>query len=84
MKTLDEALQEKWPLLSDLQKESVLNLIANCLEEDDNTYIPELGTSISEYNREIDEAVAEIERGEFYTDEEVTAHLQQWMKDHTR
>lgn len=84
MEILDKALQEKWPLLSVAQKESIINLIDGCLEEEEDEIIPELGTTIAEYNREIDEAVAEIERGEFYSDEEVTTLLEQCKKNHTK
>ncbi len=36
--------------------------------------------SIEQYNKEIDESIAEIERGEFYTHEEVKEHIKQWGK----
>ena len=34
--------------------------------------------SIDDYNREIDEAEAEIERGEYYTQEEVERRAKSW------
>ncbi len=33
---------------------------------------------IEQYNRDIDEAVAEFERGEFYTHEEVKKLMEKW------
>ena len=34
--------------------------------------------SIEQYNKEIDESIAEIERGEFYTQEEVETRAKEW------
>ena len=34
--------------------------------------------SIEQYNKEIDESIAQIERGEFYTQEEVEKMAKEW------
>lgn len=36
--------------------------------------------SLEQYNKEIDEAIAQIEKGEFYTHQEVGEHIKQWGK----
>lgn len=36
--------------------------------------------SIEQYNKEIDESIAQIERGEFYTHKEVGERIKQWGK----
>mgnify|MGYP000592629791 FL=1 len=36
--------------------------------------------SIEQYNKEIDESIAQIERGEFYTHQEVGERIKQWGK----
>ncbi len=36
--------------------------------------------SIEQYNKELDESIAEIERGEFYSHEEVGERIKQWSK----
>lgn len=40
-------------------------------KRDLNKIVPELSVSIAEYNRELDEANAQIDRGEYFTNEEV-------------
>ncbi len=37
----------------------------------------EYGVTIEEYNRDIDDAEAEINRGEYYTHEQVKAHFEE-------
>ncbi len=34
--------------------------------------------SLEQYNKEIDEAIAEVEKGEFYTQEEVEKMAEKW------
>ncbi len=36
--------------------------------------------SIAQYNKEIDESIAQIERGEVYTHQEVGERIKQWTK----
>ncbi len=36
--------------------------------------------SIEQYNKEINESVAQIEKGEFYTHQEVGERIKQWSK----
>ena len=35
---------------------------------------------IEQYNKEMDESIAQIERGEFYTHEEVGERIKKWAK----
>lgn len=81
--TFEKELKKYWPQLTAVQKESVLHVVKNYLAtEEDERVVPELGMTISEYNRELEEAVAEIERGEFYTQEEMQERIDQWKKKH--
>ena len=36
--------------------------------------------SLEQYNKEIDESIAQIERGEFYTHQEMKERIGQWSK----
>ena len=36
--------------------------------------------SVEQYNKELDESIAQIERGEFYTHEEVGERIKKWAK----
>ena len=66
--TIDKVLLDKLAELDADQKESVLVFINKILDApvQANEY------TIYDYNRELDEADAEIDRGEFYTHEEAT------------
>lgn len=51
-------------------------------KEQADKFIPALGCTVDEYNKEIDEAEAEIDAGEFNTDEEVKGMFKEWDKKH--
>jgi len=36
--------------------------------------------SIEQYNKELDEAIAQIDKGEFYTHQEVKERIKQWKE----
>jgi len=62
--------------------EDVLLELHRILEKYYNEPNAELGgISINQYNEELDEAEAEIDRGEFYTQEEVEAMSKKWMEE---
>lgn len=86
--SIDKELKQFWPQLTVAQKEAVLTVVKTYVAPPDNEIIPELGCTIDEYNREIDEAMAEIDRGEFYTHEEVKKHIEQrkrlWKKKYAK
>ena len=44
-------------------------------------FYPEGSISVEQYNRELDEADAAIDRGEFYTHEQAMEHLSRWKKN---
>ena len=54
------------------------------IKDADEEIIPELGATISEYNIELEEAEAEIERGEFFTHEQMKKQIGQWKKKHAK
>ncbi|MCW3107909.1 MAG: hypothetical protein JWQ09_2415 [Segetibacter sp.] len=68
---LDSEFSKYWPKLSPVEKELLLTTAKNYVqlkEEIENL-------NIEQYNKEIDEAVARVEAGEFYTHEEVLKML---------
>jgi len=65
----DSELNKYWSLLTSVQKESILSVIKSFIEP---------ANSIDQYNKEIDEAVARVESGEFYTHEEVERMSKEW------
>ena len=69
--TIDKVLIDKLAALDADQKESVLVYINHILSSPatDDEF------SIDDYNRELDEADAEIDRGEFFTHEEAKEYL---------
>jgi hypothetical protein len=83
--SIDKELKEFWPKLSPRQKKAVLHVVKSYMVKDiDEKIIPELGVTISEYNIELEEAEAEIERGEFFTHEQMKKQIGQWKKKHAK
>ncbi len=68
---VDNELSKYWPLLTPVQKESLLSVIKSFVA-------PGERISFEQYNKEIDEAVARVEAGEFYTHEEVEKMSKEW------
>lgn len=69
--SLDSEFSRYWALLTPVQKESLLSVIKSFV-------IPRERISIEQYNKEIDEAIARVEAGEFYTQEEVEKMSKEW------
>lgn len=64
-------LMHYWSKLNIVQQESILGVIKSFVE-------PGERITIEQYNKEIDEAVASVEAGEFYTQEEVEEMAKHW------
>ncbi|MBL7764203.1 MAG: hypothetical protein JNL23_12325 [Chitinophagaceae bacterium] len=69
--SLDSELGKYWPLLTPVQKESLLSVIKSFVA-------PAERISAEQYNKEIDEAVARVEAGEFYTQDDVDKMAKEW------
>ena len=83
--SIDKELKEFWPRLSPGQKEAVLHVVKSYMITDvDEEIIPELGLTVTEYNRELEEAEAEIDRGEFFTHEQMKKQIGHWKKKYTK
>ena len=52
----------------------LVKALADSYNEDDDRI------SLEQYNKELDESIAQIERGEFYTHEEVGERIKKWAK----
>ena len=70
---VDEEIQKYVGQLSDTRKKSLLKLIKFFAEEEDLK--PQ---TIEEYNKELEEAVVEVEAGNFYTHEQVKEMMKNW------
>ena len=68
---LDVEFNKYWSLLTPVQKESLLGVIKSFV-------VPRERISVEQYNKEIDEAIARIEAGEFFTHEEVIRMSTAW------
>ena len=73
--SLDNQIKKYLPLLANEEKESLLSVIKSFLKLQDNT---SQRPTIEEYNKELDEAEAQIAAGEFYTMEEVIEMSKKW------
>jgi predicted transcriptional regulator len=73
--TVEQELNSYISRLNATQKKALLAFIKSMLPQKQNNSI-----SIEQYNKELEEAEAEIERGEFYTHEEVVATLDEMFK----
>lgn len=76
--SLDEQIIKLLPLLGDEEKTALLAVMQTFVKLKGAEEEPPF--DIDEYNREIDEAEAEIERGEFLTHEEMKAEIQKWKQ----
>ena len=68
---LDSELSKYWSLLTLVQKESLLSVMKSIVR-------PNERVSHAQYNKEINEAIARVESGEFYTQEEVEKMAKEW------
>lgn len=67
--TMSEELLQYFTKLPEQDQREVISIVKNYVEDEN-----EKPQTIEEYNRELEEAVAEVERGEFVTHEEVMRH----------
>jgi len=73
--TLEKELFSYIMQLDEAEKKSVLQMLKTFLKgRKKNT----VSINIEQYNKEIDEAVARVEAGEFYTHEEVEKMSKEW------
>jgi hypothetical protein len=62
--SLDREFRKYWSLLTPVQNESLLGVIKSFV-------VPREKISVEQYNKEIDEAIARVEAGDFYSQNEV-------------
>jgi len=74
-KAMEQELFQYFLQLDEAEKKSVLQMLKTFVKgrEKKATRI-----SIEQYNKEIDEAIARVEAGEFYTHEEVERMSKEW------
>ena len=73
--TLEQEMYNYFNQLNEIQKRSVILMLKSFLLGKGKESAP---IDIQQYNREIDEAVARVEGGEFYTQEEVEGMSREW------
>lgn len=73
--TLEKEWQNYFVQLSELEKKSILLMLKTFLK--DRRENPGRIT-VEQYNKELDEAIEEIEKGEVYTHEEVVKMSKAW------
>jgi hypothetical protein len=74
-KALERELLQYILQLDEAEKKSVLQMLKTFLKGREKN-LPRI--SIEQYNKEIDEAVARVEAGEYYTHEEVQRMAKDW------
>jgi len=74
-KSFDAEINKFLPLLGNDEKKSLLGVIKSFLNLRRND-AP--GINIEEYNREIDEALAQVKAGNYITHEELEKEMEQW------
>ncbi len=79
---LDKEIKSLWPKLNMAQKESIMHVIKTYVN--DEAIIEEIGCTISAYNKEIDEAEAAIDKGSFFSHDEVKSHIEEWKKKYAQ
>ena len=62
--------------LQDVKDPTLLEAIKNILKY--RKKVSSERISVEQYNKELDESIAQIERGEFYTQEEVEKMAKEW------
>ena len=72
--SLDSEFNQYWSKLTIVEKESLLAVAKNYVQLKDDTD----RISIEQYNKEIDEAMARMDAGEFHTHEEVVEMSKTW------
>jgi hypothetical protein len=72
---LDKELIQYFTRLDEMQKKSLLAMIKSFLKQDSNVLDT---TTIQQYNKELDEAMARMDNGHFTTLEELENEMQAW------
>ena len=74
-KSLDAEINKFLPLLGNDEKKSILGVIKSFihLKKEEKHHI-----SIEQYNKEIDEALAQVKAGNYTTHEELEKEMEQW------
>ena len=73
-RSLDNQLQQYWPLLEKEEKQSILTFIKSFIKIKD---APQRLT-IEQYNKELDEAEARMDAGHFTSHEDVLKESESW------
>ena len=73
--SLEMEFDKYWSKLTIVEKESLLAVAKNYVQLKDDTD----RISIEQYNKEIDEAMARMDAGEFHTHEEVVEMSKTWL-----
>lgn len=73
--TVDKELLKYFTRLDELQKKSLLEMIKTFLKPNDD---PAKKTTIEQYNKELDEAMERISKGEFTTLEDLEKEMKSW------
>ncbi len=73
-KALDQELYKYILQLDEAEKKSVLQMLKTFVKRRSNSS----RISIEQYNKEIDEAIARVEAGEFYSQEQVKEMSKDW------
>jgi len=71
---LDKQIQDYLPLLGNEEKKSLISVIKSFLNLKKHNEV----IDIAEYNRELDEADAAYEKGDYITHEEMKKQIKQW------
>ena len=72
---LDKELGSYLKQLNEAEKKSVLLMLKTFLQRRSECTVP---VSVEQYNREIDEALAEVETGDYITQEEMEKQAAKW------
>ncbi len=70
-------IQKELKELKEVKDPTFIEAIKNMLQYRKKVYSEER-ISIEQYNKELDESIAQVERGEFYTQEEVEKMAKEW------
>ncbi len=68
--SLDSEFMQHWSELNVVQKKSLLSII--------KSFKPTEGFDLDQYNKEIDDAITRVEKGEFFTQKEVEKMSKEW------
>ena len=76
--SLDNQLQQYWPLLPNEEKQSILAQIKSFLNAGDTPKRMTREEFIIQYNKELDEAVAEAKAGHVISQEDLEKEFETW------